>query len=195
MAFENRKSWMLLVAGAWLASACGGDVVKSARASEGGTAFEGYGTRGGVLACSGVNGYLPVAPGFTANQVSSVLDLINQNDAGTILIDRIFVYSGSGTLLCDLPSPGQVGPHQSFLFIASAPNPTCLPYPLPILTSGLLNFVVYWSYAPPASPKEFLWRNPLDGYTVINTNDQASGVQRARDHRDCKLIKAPPLGV
>jgi len=185
---HDETRWPWLVVGACLLGACGGDIVNSARASTvAGTAVTDSDLeKGGVLACSGVN--MNNASGV----VTTVLFLTNQNDSGTISIDRIAIYSGDGILRCDLSTPAVVGPHQTYPLFALHASLPCLPTPVPQPgLEALQNVVVYWSHQAPPSPGEGFWRNPLDGYTVSNASTP-SALPAGRSTRDCKPIKVRP---
>jgi hypothetical protein len=191
----------LLAAAAWALAGCGSGVVGDARAQAPDAAAlsaQGW-VKGGVLACSGINGSTPSSSG---PQVwSTALDLFNHNDGLTISIDRVVLYRGDGSTLCDLPGLGTVGPHQILLLVANAPylmvgttpNLNCpLPSPLPSVPNGQFTFLIWWSYEKPSSLEEVAWRNPLDGYAAINVTEQGTGVLRGRSSRECAPIKVPP---
>ena len=112
---------------------------------------------GGVLACGGTN--LRVAGGGPeGDQTYTVYRLENFDDAATILIDRVLVYSGEGDLICELPDSQPfpprfndlLGPHQSTRLTTYDLHATgCLPtQTFPADPTGVprLSTFFYWSF-------------------------------------------------
>lgn len=132
---------------------------------------------GGVLACSAVH----EAGG---NQVRSIILFSNDNDRGSINIDRVLVYGRDGQLACTVPSPMVLDPHQMGSLLTASLT-SCLPQGPG--GAGKVRFIVYWSRDGKMSGT----LNPLDGWSEITTSD-SSGVVLAKIARDCKAITLPP---
>ncbi|MGA8889993.1 MAG: hypothetical protein WB493_00395 [Anaeromyxobacteraceae bacterium] len=134
--------------------------------------------QGGILACSANH-----ADG--ASVIRSVLLFSNDDDEGTIQVDRVLVYGREGQLACTVPNPMALGPHQMGSLL-TANLAWCLPQG-PGGGGGKVRFVVYWS----RDKKGRGPGNPLDGWSEITTTDSA-GLVLAKIARDCKAITLPP---
>ncbi|HET8725233.1 MAG TPA: hypothetical protein VFM53_13640 [Anaeromyxobacteraceae bacterium] len=139
---------------------------------------------GGVLACSATHS-------DGASTIRSTILFSNDDDAGSIQVDRVVVYGRDGKVACTIASPMVLGPHQMGSVLTSS-LAWCLPQGQGG-GAGKVRFVVYWS----RDGNRLGTANPLDGWTEITTTD-ASGVPLAKIARDCKAITLPPdrcLGV
>lgn len=136
---------------------------------------------GGILACSANHS-------DAGNQVRSVILFSNDDDEGSIKVDRVLVYGrDGGAPTCTLPNPMVLGPHQMGSILTANPNlATCFPQG-PGGGGGKVRFIVYWS----RDGKKGGTLNPLDGWSEITTSD-SSGVVLAKISRDCKAITLPP---
>jgi hypothetical protein len=133
---------------------------------------------GGVLACSAQH-----ADG--ANVVRSVMLFTNDDDEGTIKIDRVLVYGRDGQVACTIPNPMVLGPHQMGSLL-TANLAWCLPQG-PGGGAGKVRLVVHWS----REGNKLGTANPLDGWSDI-TNYDASGGMLTRIARECRAITLPP---
>jgi len=133
---------------------------------------------GGILACSAVH-----TDGAFVSR--SVILLSNDDDGGSIKVDRVLVYARDGQLACTLQDPMVLGPHQMGSLLTK--NLTwCLPQASGG-GAGKVRFIVYWS----RDGLKGGTLNPLDGWTQINTSDSSGGFLSAFA-RDCKAITLPP---
>jgi hypothetical protein len=137
---------------------------------------------GGVLACYGQR-----LQGATGNTVTQ-LDFTNNNDEGTISIDRLVVYRANGSIACQDLEPRILEPHSNRHYNTERSFPQCgdwLPEPTPGTHS--LSFIVYWSHK--GLPNAWA-RNALVGVTDVThtTPDQ----QVVRTAFECKPIFLKP---
>ena len=134
---------------------------------------------GGVLACSAMH-----REKEGMDQVNSVILLSNDNDEGLIRIDRLLVYDYGGHVVCTVPNPLVLNPHQMGPLLT---NPLVQGGCLPIDGSPKFRFIVYWS----RDGNKGGTLNPLDGWSEITTTD-SSGAVVAKIARECKAITLPP---
>jgi hypothetical protein len=134
---------------------------------------------GGILACSANHTNGP-------NNVYSVIQLSNDNDQGSIKIDRVLVYGrDGGQPTCTVLNPMVLDPHQIGV-LPTGELTHCLPQG-PGPGYGRVRFIVYWS----RDGNRGGTLNPLDGWSEITTAD-SSGAVLAKIARDCKAITLPP---
>lgn len=178
MALERLRNWAGLVVGA---AALGTVLVSSHSLAAGGNSTAPPG-KGGVLACYGQRGI-----NTPRGNVSTHLDLINNNDTSTIRIDRIAVFLADGTLICEVNPPNPLGPHAIFHFftelVASASCPNWQPATVPGRYG--LTILVDWSFTDGRGP----W-NELSGVSQMTTVEP--GGQAGETLNDCKPLEAHP---
>jgi hypothetical protein len=134
---------------------------------------------GGVLACSATHS-------DGVNKAYSVILLSNDDDAGSIRIDRLLVYGYGGNVVCNIPDPipNVLNPHQ----LGALPTkPMAQAGCIPSEGSPKFRFIVYWS----RDGNKGGTLNPLDGWSEITYTD-STGAVLSKMARDCKAITLPP---
>jgi hypothetical protein len=149
------------------------------------------GAADGVLGCGVSN--VRLSGGAAGNQLYSVYFFNNFNDVGTIDIERMVVYGGDGSLLCDFPGvdafpPGfltSLGPHQREVITSLTMNALgCLP--APGLGGGGGSALIYWSFANRGN------RVPLDVVKadyILDLNAGTLNNHMARSSVVCREVK------
>jgi len=147
----------------------------------------------GVLACGGSNTWL--SGGDEGNRSYTVYRLDNFNNAGTILIEQILVYNGTGEVLCAFP--GDWVP-DSFKYVLELHQHTvtttfnfitagCLPPPSPANEVRGISLLVYWSFETKGDEIP-LYATHADVYQDLNTGTYLNHM--GRGSLDCKTVKA-----